>query len=177
MPERSLTSLLDPVFEYFARESGLSTADLSSKWGAETLGVTIEGVSNMLLTPLTTKIVGLAVGFPAWITAIYGKNVASARLRDELYVLGNHMISRLIDPKPSDIVELRMDIDKLVAGLKLGDAGRVTDALLRSPEELKAMIAALTGPRYAVPAAPPTPPPTAPPTVPTALAPVTQVYA
>lgn len=168
---------MDGAFEYFARESGIPASELSTKWGAETFGVAIEGVSDLLITPLGTKILSTAIGVPAWLIAIWGKNVvASKRTRDELFVLGNHLISRIIDPKPSDILELRANIDKLVAGMKLGDVSRVTDAFLRSPEELKRMLGALQVPT-AMPAAAPTPPPTAKPGVPIPAPPVKKIYA
>lgn len=178
MPELSLTQWLDPLFDYFARESGIPTEDLSTKAGAEAFGIAIEGVSDMLLTPLATKILGLAIGIPCGVVAIYGKGlVPSKRIREELFVLGNHMTGRVIDPKPSDIIELRMNADKLAAGLKLGDVGNIQDAFLRPVEELKAMFAALTVPRYALPPAPPTPPTTVIPTIPTAPAPTRTIYA
>lgn len=180
MAELSLTKWMDGAFEYFAKESGIPASELSTKWGAETFGVAIEGVSDLLLTPMSTKILSTAIGVPAWLIAIWGKSVVpSKRTRDELFVLGNHLISRIIDPKPSDILELRANIDKLVAGLKLGDVSRVTDAFLRSPEELKRMLGALRVPGIptALPAAPPTPPPTAKPGIPTPAPPVKRIYA
>ena len=179
MPELTLTSWLDPLFDYFARESGIPVSDYTAVAGGEGIGATEEAVLDLLATGLLGKIIQFGTGLGCTLGAIFGKGI-SPRLKRELITWGQHSLTRVIDPKPSDILELRMDIDKLVAGLKLGDAGRITDALLRSPEELKAMLAALTGPRYAVPAVPtgaPAAPPTAPPTVPTPPAPVIQVYA
>lgn len=176
MPELSLTSWLDPLFDYFAKESGIPTNEYTAVAGGEGVGVTEEAVLDMFATGLLGKIIQFTTGLGCTLGGIYGKGI-SPRLKRELITWGQHSLTRVIDPKPSDIVELRADIDKLVAGMKLGDAGRITDAFLRSPEELKAMIAALTGPRYAIPTVPPTAPPTAPTTVPTAPAPVRQVYA
>jgi hypothetical protein len=179
LPELSLTSWLDGVFDYFAKESGIAVEDLSSKWGAETLGVAIEGISDMILTPLSTKILGAIVGGGSWITAIWGKSVVpSKRLRDELYVLGNHLISRLIDPTPTDIIQLRQNLDKLVAGLKLGNSGSLIDAFLRSPDELRQMIAATTGVALSIPTqAQAVQPPTTPVTPATTPQPAIRVYA
>jgi len=182
MPELSLTSWLDPIIEFFDKTAppageAVPRESRAIGLGGEALGVGEEAILDFLGTGLLGKIVQCVTGAGCILGATFSKDI-SRRLKNELYVWGVHSISRVIDPKPSDILELRMDIDKLVAGLKLRDAGRITDALLRSPEELKAMIATLTGPRYAVPTgAPPAAPPTAPPTVPTPPAPVKQFYA
>jgi hypothetical protein len=176
MPELSLTSWLDPVFDYFARESGIPVSDYTAVAGGEGIGTAEEAVLDLLGTGLLGKIVQFGTGLGCTLGAIFGKGI-SPRLKRELITWGQHSLTRVIDPKPSDILELRMNIDRLVAGMKLGDASRITDALLRSPEELKAMIATLTGPQYALPPAPPTPPPTAIPTIPTAPAPSRIIYA
>lgn len=176
MPELSLTSWLDPVFDYFARESGIPVSDYTAVAGGEGIGATEEAILDLLGTGLLGKIVQVGTGLGCTLGAIFGKGI-SQRLKRELIAWGQHSLTRVIDPTPSDILELRVNIDKLVAGMKLGDASRITDAFLRSPEELKNMISALTGPRYAIPPAPPTPPPTGIPTVPTAPAPTTIIYA
>lgn len=176
MPELTLTSWLDPLFDYFAKESGIPVGEYTAVAGGEGIGTAEEAVLDLLGTGLLGKIIQFGTGLGCTLGAIFGKGL-SPRLKRELITWGQHSLTRVIDPKPSDILELRMNIDKLVAGMKLGDAGRITDALLRSPEELKAMIAALTGPRYAIPPAPPTPPPTAIPTIPVAPAPSRTIYA
>lgn len=176
MPELSLTSWLDPVFDYFARESGIPVSDYTAVAGGEGIGTAEEAILDLLATGLLGKIIQFGTGLGCTLGAIFGKGL-SPRLKRELITWGQHSLTRVIDPKPSDILELRLDIDKLVAGLKLGDASRITDALLRSPEELKAMLAALTGPRPAILAAPPTPPPTAIPTIPTEPSPTRTIYA
>lgn len=172
MPELSLTSWLDPVFDHFARQSGIPTNEYTAVAGGEGIGVTEEAVLDLFATGLLGKIIQFATGLGCTLGGIYGKDI-SPRLKRELITWGQHSLTRVIDPKPSDILELRADIDKLVAGLKLGDVSRVTDAFLRTPEELKRMLAALTGPAYAPTGAPPT----APPTIPTPPGPVKQVYA
>ena len=176
MPELSLTSWLDPLFDYFARESGIPVSDYTAVAGGEGIGASEEAILDMLTTPLLSKIIQFGTGLGCTLGAIFGKGL-SPRLKRELITWGQHSLSRLVDPKPSDLLELRANIDRLAAGMKLGNAGAIYDALLRSPEELKAMIAALTGPRYALPPAPPTPPPTVLETIPTAPAPRRIIYA
>lgn len=172
MPELSLTKWLDPVFDYFARESGIPVEQYAAIAGGEGIATAEEVVLDLVATGLLGKIIQFVTGLGCTLGGIYIKDLPR-RLKQELIVWGQHSLTRVVDPKPSDILELRANIDKLVAGLKLGDVSRITDAFLRSPEELKRMLAALTGPPLAIP----TPPPTAPPTIPEPAAPVEKIYA
>jgi hypothetical protein len=171
VPDFSLTKWIDPLFGYFATQSGIPIEEYAAVAGGEGIGAAEEVIVDMLCTGLLGKIIQLATGLGCTLGAIYSKDL-SQRLKRELIVWGQHSITRLIDPTPSDLLELRANIDKLVAGLKLGDAGRITDAFLRSPEELKAMIAVLTAPL-----APLAMPPKAPVTVPIATVTATRVFA
>jgi hypothetical protein len=177
MPEFALTQWLDPVFDYFARESGIPVGDYTAVAGGEGIGATEELILDTFCTGLLGKIIQLGTGLGCTLGAIFSKGL-SPRLKRELITWGQHSLTRVIDPKPSDIIELFGDIDKFVAGLKLGHAGTIYDALLRNPEELKAMLAVLQGQRVlsALPTTTPTPPSTLI-TVPTAIAPIRTIYA
>lgn len=177
MPDFALTQWLDPVFEYFARESGIPVGDYTAVAGGESIGAAEEAILDMLGTGLFGKIVQLVTGLGCTLGAIFSKGL-SPRLKRELITWGQHSLTRVIDPKPSDLIELRMDIDKLVAGMKLGNSGVIFDALLRSPEELKAMVAVLQGQRAITTLPPERPtPPEALQTIPTAVAPTRAIYA
>lgn len=175
MAELSLTKWLDPVFAYFARESGIPVDQYTAVAGGEGIGATEEFILDLLGTGLLGKIVQFGTGLGCTLGGIFGKDI-SPRLKRELITWGQHSLTRIIDPTPSDILELRANIDKFVAGLKAGDISKITDAFLRSPEELKRMLGALT-----IPTAPPVTPPTPPPRAPTPTAkpapPVKKIYA
>ncbi|GAI09722.1 unnamed protein product, partial [marine sediment metagenome] len=157
MAELTLTSWMDPIFAYFATESGIPLADYSAMAGGEAIGSSIEVISDLTLQPLATKIIGALIGAASVGYGVWGK--PSMRLRKELVALGHHMLTRILDPTPSDIIDLRKNINDLLRGLRLGNMSIVTSALLRSPAELGQMIKALGGP---VQNAPPLTPPVIP---------------
>jgi hypothetical protein len=108
------------------------------------------GAGTSLLLDLFTK--GLlnkglnfAIGATATGLGIWGK-LTPTRLRKELIPWGLFNLLQVLDMKPSDALELRASVDTLVEGLKLGDTGKVAEALLRTPEELRQMLGALGAP-------------------------------
>jgi hypothetical protein len=115
-----------------------------------------------------------AIGATTTGLGIWGK-LTPTRLRKELIPWGLFNLLQVLDMKPSDALELRESMDKLVEGLKLGDTSKVAEALLRTPEELRQMLGALGAP-VAPPlgeGAPPTPPaPPAPPAAPVVTPPL-----
>ena len=143
--EATLTSWMDPIFEYFAREAGISTEEYSSIAGSQGIGASIEVLSDLFLTPLAAKLAQGIAGLASVAYGVWGKP-PSKRLQKELIVLGNQMLTRIIDPKPSDIIALRQNIDQLVEGIKTKDMAKITGALLRSPAELGQMLQALGAP-------------------------------
>jgi hypothetical protein len=159
--EFTLTSWLDPVFDYFAKQADIPTADYTAVAGAQGIGASIEIITDLFTTGLLNKAINFLVGLASAGYGIWGKPTPT-RLRRELITLGQHALTRVVDMKPSDALELRQSIDKLVEGLRLGDTGRVAEALLRSPEELRQMLAALGAPMPStsleLPPTPPAPP-------------------
>jgi len=159
--EFTLTGWLDPLFDYFAKQADIPTADYTAVAGAEGIGASIEFVTDLFTKGLLNKAINFIVGLASAGYGIWGKP-ASIRLRRELITLGQHALTRVVDMKPSDALELRESIDKLTEGLKLGDTGMIAEALLRTPEELKQMLAALGAPISATTPETPPPPPTPP---------------
>jgi len=159
--EFTLTSWLDPVFDYFAKQADIPTADYTAVAGAQGIGASIEIITDLFTTGLLNKAINFLVGLASAGYGIWGKPTPT-RLRRELITLGQHALTRVVDMKPSDALELRQSVDKLVEGLRLGDTGRVAEALLRSPEELRQMLAALGAPvsstSLELPPTPPAPP-------------------
>lgn len=176
MPEPSLTQWLDPLFEYFAKESGIPIDQYTAVAGGQGLGATEEVICDLFLQGVAGKIVQFATGLGATLYGIFGKD--NQRLKRELITWGQHSLTRVIDPKPSDIIEVRQNINDLVSGLQLGDAGKITNALIRSPTELATMLSALGTPMATKVSAPVTPTTPTTPTVPTAaVKPTVKVYA
>jgi len=159
--EFTLTSWLDPVFDYFAKQADIPTADYTAVAGAEGIGASVEFITDLFTKGLLNKAINFLVGITSAGYGIWGKPTPQ-RLRRELITLGQHALTRVVDMKPSDALELRQSIDTLVEGLRLGDTGRVAEALLRSPEELRQMLAALGAPvsstSLELPPTPPAPP-------------------
>ena len=136
MPEDlSLTWWLDPVLGFFAEQAGLDTEDYVSQTGGEGLAVAIEFIADLFLQTLPSKLVQAGVGAAIGSYAIWGPGV-NTRLKKELIAIANHMEFRLLDPKPSDMVEIRKNIDDLFNASKLGDPGLIGNALLRSVDEI-----------------------------------------
>jgi len=140
--EFSLTGWLDPVLEYFAREAGIPVGDYSAQVGGEGIGVTLEFIADLFSKGWLNKLIQVVTGGIATGYAIWGKDVP-VRLRKELLALGTHELLRFIDPKPSDIIELRKSIDEFTKAVQRGDWDAALAAVLRSPEEMKAMFAAM----------------------------------
>lgn len=133
---------MDPAFAYFAKEAGISTEEYTTVAGAQSIGSSIEIISDLFAQPLLAKLMQGLGGAAVAGYGIWGKP-PSARLKKELITLGQHMISRIIDPKPSDIIAVRQNLEALIAGVKAKDMAKITGALLRSPAELSAMLKAL----------------------------------
>jgi len=188
MAEVSLTKWLDPAFEYFARQAGIPIDQYSAQVGGEGIGVALETVTDFFTKGWLNKAIQFVAGLIADAYAIWGKDVPT-RLRRELLALGTHELLRFVDPKPSDIIEVRLSIENTVNALRRGDWNAFFASILRSPAELQAMLGVVApapartmgasmpistgGTRYSVtqappkapatpPAAPPTPPPTPP---------------
>jgi hypothetical protein len=175
LPELSLTQWLDPVFEYFARQSGIPVDQYTAVAGGQGIGATEEVIVDLLFTGLAGKLIQFGTGLATTLGAIFAKDIP-VRLRRELITWGQHSLTRIVDPKPSDYVELRQNIDTLVRGLSLGNAGNIMSAFFRSPDELRSLATAFSPTPLAVRPPPPAPP--AVPTVPTiAPLPSTKIYA
>jgi len=161
--QMTFTGWLDQTMDYFAKESGIPVEDYSSMVGGMGIGAASSFLIDLFTKGLLNKLLNLGVGVTTAGIGIWGKP-APQRLRKELIPWGMFNLLQVLDMKPSDALELRQSVDDLVSGLKLGDVGKVTEALLRSPDELKAMLGSLTGLKlgeYAAPT-PPTMPPSPP---------------
>lgn len=154
MPEFNITGWLDPVADYFAKQMGIPTGDLSAQTGGELIGNGLEALADFFTKGWLNKIVqfvagAMAAGYGVWAPGI------SSRFRKEFVALGTHELLRLVDPKPSDYVEVSESFFKTVDGFSRGDWNAVLASVLRTPAEYQALMG--------VPVAPPIPAPTPPP--------------
>ncbi|MHA1833673.1 MAG: hypothetical protein ACTSV7_06740 [Candidatus Baldrarchaeia archaeon] len=137
----SLTSWLDPLLGYFAREAGLPVEDYVSQTGGEGIATSIETVTDFFLKGIANKAAQALTGLIVGSYAIWGK--PSDRLKKELIAIANHLIMRIIDPSPQQIIEIRKSIDEIIDAIKARDLGRLAEATLRAPTELKDALSAL----------------------------------
>jgi hypothetical protein len=158
MAEVSITGWLDPVFKYFADQSGIPLEQYSSQVGGEGIGTALEVVADFFTKGWLNKTIQVVAGLIADGYAIWGKDVPM-RLRRELLALGTHELLRFVDPKPSDIIEFQRSLSVGIDAVKRGDWNTFLASILRTPSEIQAMVGA-------VPALAPPPAPTAPPSAP-----------
>ena len=99
----SLTGYMDPAFKYFAEQTKLPIDEISPIIGGELYGAGTELVCDMLMKGLLSKAVQTCIGIGTTAYSIWGDGL-SPRLRRELLEYGTHEVSRIIDPKPSDLI-------------------------------------------------------------------------
>jgi len=140
----SLTGFLDPILNYFARLAGLEGIQAETykgMTGGEFVATVIEWINDMIFKGWLNKAVN---AFIALVTGIITfKLPLNPRLKSELLALGNHLLSRIVDAKPSDYEELASSIRTLIDAIKLGDYKLALRSGLRSIEEHMRMLRSL----------------------------------
>jgi hypothetical protein len=157
MAEVSITGWLDPVFKYFAEQSGIPLEQYSSQVGGEGIGTALEVVADFFTKGWLNKTIQAVAGLIADGYAIWGKDVPT-RLRRELLALGTHELLRFVDPKPSDVIEFQRSLSTFIDSVHRGDWNAALASVLRTPSEIQTMVGAV-----ALPVLPPAPTPAAPP--------------
>jgi len=137
--EVSITSWLDPVFKYFAEQSGIPLDQYSSQVGGEGIGTALEIVADFFTKGWLNKTVQVVAGLIADGYAIWGKDVPT-RLRRELLALGTHELLRFVDPKPSDVIEFQRSLSVSIDAAKRGDWNAFLASVLRTPPEIQSML-------------------------------------
>jgi hypothetical protein len=157
--EVSITSWLDPVFKYFAEQSGIPLDQYSSQVGGEGIGVGLEIIADFFTKGWLNKTIQAVAGLIADSYAIWGKDVPT-RLRRELLALGTHELLRFVDPKPSDVIEFQRSLSVSIDAATRGDWNAFLASILRTPSEIQAMVGVVAPPALAPPPSiPPAPPP------------------
>jgi len=137
----SLTSWLDGFLGYFANQAGLPVDEYTSMTAGEGIATGIETVTDFFLKGIINKLVQGIAGIALGSYGIWGNG--SKRLKRELIAIGNHLMFRLLDPSPQEIVELRESLEKIIDAIQKGDLAKLADATLRTPDELKMALGAL----------------------------------
>ena len=140
--ELSLTKWMDPGLKFFAEQAKIPVEQFSTTIGGEGIGTAIESLIDLFSKGVLNKALNVFTGMLSGGYAIFGKDVPD-RLKRELVQLGIHELLRFVDPKPSDLIELRRSIDDLLDAVRRNDMEGVRAALLRSPSELQAALQAL----------------------------------
>jgi hypothetical protein len=156
--EVSITSWLDPVFKYFAEQTGIPLDQYSSQVGGEGIGVGLEIIADFFTKGWLNKTIQAMAGLIADSYAIWGKDVPT-RLRRELLALGTHELLRFVDPKPSDVIEFQRSLSVSIDAAKRGDWNAFLASVLRTPSEIQSMVGVVAPPALAPPPLPPAPPP------------------
>jgi hypothetical protein len=154
--EVSITGWLDPVFKYFAEQSGIPIEQYSAQVGGEGIGTALEVVADFFTKGWLNKSIQAVAGLIADGYAIWGKDVPT-RLRRELLALGTHELLRLVDPKPSDVIEFQRSLSVSIDAAKRGDWNAFLASVLRTPSEIQSMVGVVAPLALAPP--PPLPPP------------------
>ena len=148
--EVSITSWLDPVFKYFAEQSGIPLDQYSSQVGGEGIGVGLEIIADFFTKGWLNKTIQAVAGLIADGYAIWGKDVPT-RLRRELLGLGTHELLRFVDPKPSDVIEFQRSLSVSIDAAKRGNWNAFLASILRTPSEIQAMVGVVAPPALAPP--------------------------
>jgi len=108
-------------------------------YGSEAVATVGEVVSGFVFQPLPSKVIQIGAGAVVGLIASLHPEMPD-RGRKELMEISSHLVSRLVDPSPQQIRELKRNAEELIAAIKSMDAGRIIEATLRSPIEIQQTI-------------------------------------
>jgi hypothetical protein len=160
--EVSITGWLDPALKYFADQAKIPVDQYSAQVGGEGIGNALEVAADFFTKGWLNKTIQFLAGLIADSYAVWGKDVPT-RLRRELLALGTHELLRIVNPKPSELIEFRESLSSFISGLQRGDYNAALSSILRTPGEIKAMFGvaeAAPTPSERVPIPTPMPAPT-----------------
>jgi hypothetical protein len=159
--ELSITGWLDPALKYFAEQAKIPVDQYSAQVGGEGIGVALEAIADFFTKGWLNKGIQFLAGLIADCYAIWGKDVPT-RLRRELLALGTHELLRIVNPKPSEVIEFRESLDTFIRAIQRGDYNTALSSVLRTPAEIKAMLGIRESAPAPTTATPPTQQPSAP---------------
>lgn len=139
----SLTKWMDPILDFFAKLAGLEgiqREDYKAMSGAEALATILETVNDLATKGWLNKAISLFGALICGAVAFGLHAKLNPRLKMEILQIGNHLLSRIVDPKPRDLIELKESLEELVRAIKLGDWKLAFKSGLRLAEEHKEVL-------------------------------------
>jgi len=138
-----ITDILDEPYrrirEFAKIPAPISDSEVMTIYGSEAVATLGEIASDLFLQPGVSKAVQVGAGAVLGLAASLVP-VMPDRGRKELMEISSHLVSRLIDPSPQQIREIRRNVEELVSAIKSMDVTRVVEASLRSPREIQQSI-------------------------------------
>ena len=155
MPDRiSLSEWLDPVIREFSEKVGIPTEDASTRIVGEGIGSASEYVLDVFTRGWLNKLIQAVIGLVCTGVSFSPDVDISTRFRKELLTIGMHELLRVVDPKPSDIRELKASIEEFKSAVEKGDVVEAIMSGLRPMEEWEA-VSRMVGISTTPPATPP----------------------
>jgi len=148
--DKMLTNVLDVPYKK-VREAAkipevVPDSEVATIYGSEFVATVGEVVSDLVFQPAVSKAVQVCLG------ALFGFAASLApgptlpgRGRRELMEISSHLLTRIVDPSPQQVREIKQNAAELVEAIRSMDAARLIEASLRSPREIKETVEELTG--------------------------------
>jgi len=128
LPDRiSLSEWLDPVIREVSEKVGIPTEDASTRIVGEGIGSASEYVLDVFTRGWLNKLIQCVIGLVCTGVSFSPDVDISTRFRKELLTIGMHELLRVVDPKPSDIRELKASIEEFKSAVEKGD---IAEAIL-----------------------------------------------
>jgi len=122
-------------------------SEVMTIYGSEAAATIGEVASEFVFQPVASKAVQFGTGIILGLVASLAPAMPT-RGRKELMEISSHLLSRLVDPTPQQIRELRQNAAELIEAVKSMDAARIVEATLRSPKEIKETVEEITGMKF-----------------------------
>ena len=139
MPDLSVTSILDPLVEGWAREAGIATKELSGILGTDIAGGIIGLPLDMFLTQLGSKIASLFIGAAGLLFGTYSMK-GQGRMQLDVMGISSRVMTEVLDPSPQQIKEIQRNISDLIDGAVAGRWDKVAYAIVRNPREFTGLV-------------------------------------
>jgi len=155
LPDRiSLSEWLDPVIREVSEKVGIPTEDASTRIVGEGIGSASEYVLDVFTRGWLNKLIQAVIGLVCTGVSFSPDVDISTRFRKELLTIGMHELLRVVDPKPSDIRELKASIEEFKSAVEKGDVVEAILSGVRPMEEWEA-VSRMVGISTTPPATPP----------------------
>ena len=139
MERISLSEWLDPVIREASEKVGIPTEDASSRIVGEGIGSASEYVLDVFTRGWLNKLIQAVIGLVCTGVSFAPDVDISTRFRKELLTIGMHELLRVVDPKPSDIRELKASIEEFKSAIERGDVVRAILSGVRPMTEWEAV--------------------------------------